>query len=584
MPPLPLPRRAPVVWILALLPLLWGCEEDPRPTIINVNPGAVSFDAVGESRPVAFQILDQQGNPMPSVVPQWSSANGLVATVTPGGVVTAAGGGSTQIAARAGDALGVVQVTVDQRPTEIRVVAGAGQTAQVAGALPSPIQVEVVDRLGSPAPGIAVTSAAVGAAGSLQPPTVTTGPGGRAQFTWTLGTTSGAQQARFNVTPSLFAMVGAQALPGPPAALELASGQGQSGPAGANLGTPVAVRVADAFGNGVQGVAVNFSVTAGGGTVTPTSTATGNTGVASATWRLGPATGSQSARATSPGLGSVDFGATATPPAFNIEARFLGSAPAVLQQSVQRSLDRWAEIVVGKLPPTTVNAPAGSCGSGSPALNEVVDDLLILVSVQALGQNVLGAASPCFIRTASGLTVVGRIVLADNLAQRAPAFVDAVVIHEIGHVLGLGTLPLWDANLRNPSLPDNQGADTHWDGPRAVAAFNASGGAGYPDGKVPVENQAGQGSGDSHWRESVLGNELMTPFLNPNAANPLSLITAEALGDMGYQVDPSRAEPFTLGAAALMPGAEPPVLLKDDILPLPIYMLDEEGRIVGRVR
>ena len=64
----------------------------------------------------------------------------------------------------------------------------------------------------------------------------------------------------------------------------------------------------------------------------------------------------------------------------------------------------------------------------------------------------------------------------------------AVVAHELGHVLGFGTI--WDHYdlLRNPSVPDDPDADTHFSGALTVAAFDAAGGAGYVGGaKVPVE-------------------------------------------------------------------------------------------------
>ena len=101
----------------------------------------------------------------------------------------------------------------------------------------------------------------------------------------------------------------------------------------------------------------------------------------------------------------------------------------------------------------------------------------------------------------------------------------------------------------NPSTPSNggvAGADTHFDGAAAIAAFNAAGGTAYTGGaKVPVENLLGEGSADSHWRESVLENELMTPELQSGTTNPLSAITIESLADLGYIVDSSGADSFT---------------------------------------
>ncbi len=97
-----------------------------------------------------------------------------------------------------------------------------------------------------------------------------------------------------------------------------------------------------------------------------------------------------------------------------------------------------------------------------------------------------------------------------------------VVMHEMGHVLGIGSIWGRKELLQNPSMPSNPGADTYFSGPRAIAAFDDAGGAtGYALGsKVPVENNASAGSADSHWRESVMGPELMTPNLNSGRINP----------------------------------------------------------------
>jgi hypothetical protein len=63
--------------------------------------------------------------------------------------------------------------------------------------------------------------------------------------------------------------------------------------------------------------------------------------------------------------------------------------------------------------------------------------------------------------------------------------------------------------------------------------------------RVPVENMGGEGTRDSHWRESVLRNELMTGFV-AEAGNPISRITVGSLQDLGYVVDMNAAEPYSL--------------------------------------
>jgi hypothetical protein len=60
-----------------------------------------------------------------------------------------------------------------------------------------------------------------------------------------------------------------------------------------------------------------------------------------------------------------------------------------------------------------------------------------------------------------------------------------------------------------------------------------------------VENTGGPGTKNSHWRDTVFSNELMTGFVS-NPPNPLSRLTVASLKDLGYVVDLTKAEPYSL--------------------------------------
>ena len=152
------------------------------------------------------------------------------------------------------------------------------------------------------------------------------------------------------------------------------------------------------------------------------------------------------------------------------------------------------------------------------------------------------------------------------------------VTHELGHVLGFGTI--WEEAelLREPSLPDpaNRGADTHFSGPLALAAFDRAGGSAYRGNKVPVENDHEYGSGtqDGHWRESVMDTELMTGLLDLGR-EPLSRITIESFADLGYEVDLSQADSYRVRDAQRRAAGAPEGLhLVDDIDRRPIRAVD----------
>jgi Domain of unknown function (DUF1929) len=102
--------------------------------------------------------------------------------------------------------------------------------------------------------------------------------------------------------------------PPPPAAAQLAmaGGNSQQAAAGQALPTPIRVLVTDDKDDPVAGVAVHWTAN-DGGSVSASSTESGDDGRASVSWTLGPAAGSQTATATVDGLdGSpVQFTATA---------------------------------------------------------------------------------------------------------------------------------------------------------------------------------------------------------------------------------------------------------------------------------
>ena len=143
----------------------------------------------------------------------------------------------------------------------------------------------------------------------------------------------------------------------------------------------------------------------------------------------------------------------------------------------------------------------------------------------------------------------------DDLPALNPVALYDTVLHEMAHVLGFGTLWKGYSLLENPSLDSNDEPilprpDTHFTGMEAITAFDDVGGASYLGAKVPVENEeGGTGTLDSHWRNSVIGpEELMDGFIDREATmrQPMSLITIRSLADMGYEVDESQADPYSL--------------------------------------
>jgi CARDB/Leishmanolysin/Bacterial pre-peptidase C-terminal domain/Bacterial Ig-like domain len=275
---------------------------------------------------------------------------------------------------------------------------------------------------------------------------------------------------------------------------------------------------------------------------------------------------------------------------YNIEVVFIDHGTPRQDSAVTAAAERWMTLLPVDVPDLDFSGnplPANTCLDGQPAVTDVVDDIRIFVSIKEIDGpgNVLAQATPCIVRGLGDLPIIGfmqfdstDLTILDASDQLFP-----VVLHEMAHVLGLGTIWSDRGFLQNPSLPSSAGVDTYFSGQNAIAAFDAAGGTGYSQGqKVPVENKATEGSSDGHWRESVLGRELMTPYFNNGVPNPLSAITVKSMEDLGYQVDATKADAFgvSFSAPARIPGgAQHVVDLSGDVARRSLILVDAKGRV-----
>ncbi len=266
---------------------------------------------------------------------------------------------------------------------------------------------------------------------------------------------------------------------------------------------------------------------------------------------------------------------------FNIALRLQPGAstpPQYVLDAFEIAAARWETLITGDLSNVLIQNQAVSC---APALNEVIDDLLIFMDIVPIdgAGGILGQAGPCYYRSTGHLPITGMMQFdVDDLAAlHTSGQLEQVILHEMGHVLGIGSY--WNAlGLLNPSNCSAASPDPYFSGASAVAAFDAAGGTTYVGNKVPVENTGGAGTVCSHWRESVLDNELMTGWLNAGT-NLLSAITVESLADMGYTVNAAGADAYTLPSAPLPAIRAGAIFLNNDILVGPAYMVDEQGRV-----
>jgi hypothetical protein len=384
--------------------------------------------------------------------------------------------------------------------------------------------------------------------------------------------------------------------PGPapvPAAVVVVSGDNQNAVLLEPAAEPLVAQVNDASGRPVAGVTVAWTISGGGSGSTGTAV-TDAAGRTSATRVVGGTMGGYTTTVTVPEVSglALDFVTlgTAVPSGYNVQVQFLTAMTATQRAAFLAAAARWSSIIVGDLLAELVQGGAGECGDNSPAINQTVNDILIFASVAPIDGpgGIIGSAGPCWVRLPGYLTLVGDMTFdaADMAALESTNRLQPVILHEMGHVLGFGTL--WDY-VTPPLLTFGTTDSTHFNGSTANAYYAAAGGLTafpslYP---VPVENTGGAGTQDGHWRETVMTNELMTGYLAAGA-NPLSAITIGSMADLAYTVDYTTADPYSFTAPPT-PGSTASGRL-ENLLPLrelprtgPIRGIDREGRI-SRVR
>ena len=564
---------------------------------------------------LAVRVADVFDNPVPGVSVSFvttfgtGSITGSPATTNAQGIATAGTwtlgslvGTKTVTATVAGLTPVVFTAIATAGPAAIMTInAGNNQNAIVGKPVATRPSVTVTDANGNGVQGAAVAFAVTSGGGSATGTSATTNSSGIATVgSWTLGGTPGANTltaSAAGLSSLIFTVTGA--LP-PPARVSAVAGNVQTATVNTAVAIAPSVFVNDVNGDPVGGVAVTFAVVGGAGSATGTSVTTNSSGLASVgSWTLGPVAGTNTLTATVSESGiagnPVTFCATGAAVGggdshFNIELCFLTTGSATQMAAFTSAAARWQSIITAKLPNYPLTVAAGECGSNSPAVSEIIGDVVIFVTfatIDGVG-GVLGQAGPCFIRDANDhyLPLLGRMIfdVADLANMEAKGTLNPVILHEMGHVLGIGTIwDLFPGLLLQPSLPNSPGVDTRFTGVNAVLGFNIIGGSSYTGGgKVPVENtQGGEGTRDAHWRENVLRNELMTGFIS-GSNNPLSQLTVRSLQDLGYSVDVAQADVFflTLTAASLREDGGNSVHLKDDVIQDVLRVVDKRGHVL----
>ncbi len=252
----------------------------------------------------------------------------------------------------------------------------------------------------------------------------------------------------------------------------------------------------------------------------------------------------------------------AVPPAttFTIRLVPVGAVPPAVMTAAQEAANRWLRVITSELTVAQIDLDPSQCDFGTTSLHTVSTGVVVYVRAANIdgARNTLAYAGPCVVRaSSSGLPLVGALVVdsADVglLSGTGAALGVDVLTHELGHVLGIGTI--WEGGTAGGRLAQTIGDDVRFMGRSGAEAAYRMGLTADPAYGAPIEDEGGAGTAGGHWRERVFRGELMTGWINPSP-NPLSILSVLSLRDLGYQVTELGADvtsPLTIGGGTLYP-------------------------------
>ena len=457
--------------------LLPGAE----PASVTLLQGDGQNGRVGEPlpQPLVAAVADGTGRPVEGATVVFVLTDPAPgAAITPDSVTTDANGNATaqvMLGTRPGTQTGEVRAlggngaaaatapftlnAVSENANGISAVSGDGQSGPVGSTLANPLVVLVADAFGNPIPGVAVAWSIEGG-GSISSATTTTDQNGTASVIRTLGPAAGTQRTLATVaglagSPVAFVHT---ATAGSASGVSIVSGNDQTGPVSTQLPQPIVAEVRDAQGNVVPGVAVSWVIGTGGGSVSPATQSTDQSGRASAAWTLGSAPGADTVSAVVSGIGVVEFSATAT-----------AGAPARLSISSQPSSTAVSGVPFSQQPVIQlVDA------QGNPASQSGVQ----VTATIASGGGTLGGTG---IRPTdgSGRATFTDLAISGSPGPRTLRFTASTFAAVISSPIELGAVPTVTTIISDAPDPSDAGAPV-------TVQFTVTSSSGTPAGSVTV--------------------------------------------------------------------------------------------------
>ena len=247
----------------------------------------------------------------------------------------------------------------------------------------------------------------------------------------------------------------------------------------------------------------------------------------------------------------LQFSAPEREAGFSITYEIQGdNNPDGFEDALEEAIARWEEIVVGDLP--NMRIPFGAATHEADSVRvfgvrydipegKLVDDLHLIVRVDPIlpiGNPTIASAAGWLYRTDNtGYLGLVQYDLDDIFEDLQDGSAVETLVHEIGHAF---MFP-W----RWQELGLNVGGN--YVGPNAVREYETLRGVVRDGQPVPLEPGDEPGTSGFHISEDVFDNELMTGYDNgPGVLQPLSRLSIAMTEDIGYRVDYSVADPYTL--------------------------------------
>lgn len=224
---------------------------------------------------------------------------------------------------------------------------------------------------------------------------------------------------------------------------------------------------------------------------------------------------------------------------FNIELEFVGSGWTEELYGYATSMaELYSYFITGDEANILLEETSGRGKNRTTTIYDI-DDIYVALTIENIDGvgGTLGYAGPEYARyidtdddgkpdTFDTVTKGGLTLDSEDLSTINPGLIDDIIFHEIGHIIGFGTMFSYQDLVTG----------NEFTGENANMAYQAAYATSAPLAPLLLEDGGGNGTAGGHWEEqtgTLQGDEIMTGYIN--AQNWLSTVTIASYQDLGYE-------------------------------------------------